>query len=228
MFDSPQRGFTLVEILIAMVIISLMLGAGITMTNRYLQGVRWDRLFDRLERQFLDVNTYALAGFTKSDVGDDLAELPEMYHLYFEADQDEFGLWYIESKQRGVVSENERTISFQEHIDDLDVFPIQLNELVLREGPDSETGERRTADSVVMTWSRPFSQLSFRIFDEGSGGLDQSEEGILSSDFDLPEEIEDCQQFPKVCHLTMTFIWPETSVERSMIFDLQKGVTRNY
>jgi len=228
-----KRAFTLVEILVAIVIMSFILVSGISMTVHYIYDMNWDRLFDRLERQFLDINAFALAGFSAAYVesGDDVKELPEMYHMYMESMEDEFGVWYFESRLKdGATSDDQRWITYQKYFD-LDVSPIILEKVVLQEGPTLESGPQITDNNVLISWANPFSQLSFRMY--SSQLLKTGDD--LKQGFTLNPERLGCKDYPKVCALTLYFIRPESLSRKDVVlqaktltFDLQKGIYRDF
>lgn len=224
-----QPGFALVEVLIAVVVISIVLIAAVNMTSRYLVSATWPKLFDAVEQEFLDVNTASLAGFSKSfaDNAENIAEIPDMYHLYFEKGG-EAGVWYLESRMQDPQSDEveQRQITFQE-FETFDVDPLELTKLSLHTTSDPNTNQVLSRDAILMSWSHPFSQLSFQFFDAKMSRTGSE----LSGQFALPDEPTDCVTVGlgdlKNCFVNLQYVRPGTTQEKSVVFGKQKGIYRD-
>lgn len=216
----------MVEILIAVVLICILLIGALALTAPYAADLQWDRLFDRLEQRFLDTNTYALAGVSMAKAVDeeaDVSSIPEMYHLFFKKG-DAGEIWYLETRPllpgESAPSGHNRHITFQQRVD-LDVPVLQLEQILLVDEIEKTTGE--SSDSVLVTWANPFAQLSFR-FDHS---LAFSGDAFLET-FRLGDPDEKCEQYPKTCFLSLTYERPESDDRYKMVFDLQKGIYRDF
>lgn len=218
--------FTLVEVLIAVVLIGVLLIGALTLTAPYAADLQWDRLFDRLEQRMLDTNTYALAGVSMAKAVDEEAgveSIPEMYHLFFQ--KGEAGeLWYLESRPTlpgdAALPGHNRFVTFQQKVD-LDIPVLALEQILLVDEIQKTTG--RSSDSVLLTWQNPFAQLSFR-FDHSLSVAG----GALTDTFRLDEQDEECALFPKTCFLSLSYERPESEERYKMVFDLQKGIYRDF
>lgn len=222
------KAFTLLEILVAMTMVSFVLIGAVSLSFSYVRDLRWNQLFDRLEGKILEANTLALAGFSKKDltVSGDLQNFPDMIHLYLEKgkltgdDEKNANIWFLESKQKtGQSLVNVRTISFQDFFD-LDLFPLELENMVLRQGKDEASGKTVTLPHVFLTWSLPLSRLSFRT------GIMPSFQEIFPNEITFDAPYKECDDNPSFCTLTLNFSRPGTTEEKSLILDLQKGLQR--
>jgi len=203
------KGFTLLEVLLVIVIISLLLLGSVSLTVKYSSDLQWNRLFHRLEQLVLDVNTYALAGLSFGfEEGGSVDDLPDMYHLFIQ--KGEPVLWYLESTAG---EEDERRIVFQEK-HDLEVGVIDLEEIFLQSDTKTENLER-----VLLTWSKPYAQLKFY----GKADI-QFSGGQLDETFDLGEISELCDE---TCSLTLEYQRSGGDLRRVSL-DLQKGISREF
>jgi prepilin-type N-terminal cleavage/methylation domain-containing protein len=225
--NSSKRGFSLIEILIALLVISILLVAALGMTTRFVSEAAWDRLFVRLERQFLDTNTYALAGFSKAFAltGEKIEEVPEMIHLYYELGG-EMGAWYLETKKNeDPALLNDRLIAYQEFLPIDDVEPIVLKSLALIESDDPDSTSLLTRPAVIITWQNPFSLMNFHFFDVKLAKVGEK----LADRFTLPDVPEQCQgPIGANCFLSLTYERPGTTQVKSMVFSKQKGVYKDF
>jgi prepilin-type N-terminal cleavage/methylation domain-containing protein len=213
-----MRAFSLIEILVVMVIISILLLGSISLTVKYSADLQWNRLFNRLEQMVLDVNTYALAGISLGfEQHEEVEELPDMHHLFIS--KGEPVVWYLESRalldDEAAPSSHDRKIVYQEK-QDLDVSSMELEQIFLQES--QEGGERKSYESVLFTWSNPFARLEFLDADlefEGEG---------LKETFMLGEQDEMCGEN---CFLSLGYV-KSGGEGRGILFDLQKGVYRDF
>ncbi|MGE3278897.1 MAG: type II secretion system protein [Candidatus Altimarinota bacterium] len=198
------RGFTLIEVLLVIVMLSMLLLGSVSLTVKYSADLQWNRLFHRLEQLVLDVNTYALAGLSFGfEEGGLVDDLPDMHHLFLQ--KGEPVVWYVESRAD---TGDERKIVFQEP-HDLEVDVIELQEMFLKSDAGTENLER-----VLLTWSKPYAQLSFY------GNVEMPfSGGRLEETFELGEMTEVCDEN---CALTLEYQRGEGELRR-MSFDLQKG-----
>jgi prepilin-type N-terminal cleavage/methylation domain-containing protein len=212
------RAFSLIELLVVMVIISILLLGSISLTVKYSADLQWNRLFNRLEQMVLDVNTYALAGISLGfEEKEEVSELPDMRHLLMM--KGEPIVWYLESRalleDEAAPSSHDRKIVYQEK-QDLDVSSMELDQIFLQES--QEGGERRSFESVLFTWSNPFARLEFLDADlefDGKG---------LKETFVLGEQDEMCESN---CFLSLEYV--KSGAEGSgIMFDLQKGIYRDF
>ncbi len=222
--EKSWRAFTLVEVMVAMIIISILLVSGLGITRHYLQQNAWDTLFQRLERSFQDVNVYALAGFSAgfAESGEQVAELPEMYHLYFESGRDGGAIWYFETRRQDPEgSATKRHISYQDYIE----FPV--NRILMEKVElyaDHTGGGQQTESNVLLTWKNPFAQLSFQpVATELSKAV--GDNTLLESEFDLPADYSGCQNNPDECSMTIIYEREGSTERRQITIDLQKGVS---
>ncbi|MDF2379306.1 MAG: prepilin-type N-terminal cleavage/methylation domain-containing protein [Candidatus Gracilibacteria bacterium] len=231
---SSLRGFSLIEVLVATVMISIVLIGSIGMTTRYIYNYSWPKLFDAVEQEFLDVNTAALAGFSKAFAksGENIAEIPEMYHLYFE-EGDDLGMYYLETRMQDVLSNEveKRQITYQEYVS-VDVDMLKLERIALFATADPSASTVLSREGVLMTWSNPFSQLSFRFLPINKK-MDRVSVNVLVDTFDLPDEPSDCEQSetlktPGNCFVGLKYSRPGTTQEKSVMFGKQKGIYRDF
>lgn len=204
------RGFTLIEVLLVMVIISILLFGSLSLTAKYSANLQWNRLFSRLEQLVLDVNTYALAGvsFGFEASGGVIEELPDMYHLLIK--KGEPVVWYLESRENGAAR---RKIVFQERRD-LNADAMNLEEIFLR-----LNDEQKSEEQVLLTWSNPYARLQF--YPEASlEFLGDTVEEI----FELGEPDELCQEN---CLLNLEYVKADAE-KHAVSFDLQKGIYRDF
>ena len=217
------RGFSLLEILIAMVIVTILLVGSLRIVDSYLAQASWGRLFTQLERSFLDANVYALAGFSAgyADSGDS-ADIPEIYHLYLETGDHGQSLWYLESHRENLEDEpEEQQISFQRYIE-LPVKRIELDRIQLNS--DRVGGSQRTTQQILISWENPFAQLSFYEIANPLTKTANPEE--LETSLTLPDEPYDgCDTNPRECHVELVYQHPGTGVEKQLMIDLQKALT---
>lgn len=210
------KGFTLIEVLLVMMIISILLLGSISLTVKYSADLQWNRVFNRLEQMLLDVNTYALAGISMGYKDGEVVELPGMYHLFIK--KGEPIVWYLESRAlaAGEMGDGDRKIVYQEKRN-LDVLSMELEDIFLRE--DGGGGVEDHSESVLVTWSSPFARLSF--YDQADVEFAGDE---LKETFDLGESSERCEEN---CLLFLEY--QRSGGQMHVIsFDLQKGIYRDF
>jgi len=227
-FTRCLRGFSLLEVLVAVVIVSVLLAGGMHMTSRYVYTSAWDRLFDRIEQQFSDVNVYALAGFSAAyeENIQDLNKVPEYYHLYFRTNDSMVEAWYLETQQIGTQGvDDEYEVVYQQYID-FEVDPIVLEGLSLQNQPDLDKGLIQSYDHVFVTWSNPFADLSFQF--SSAAPTFRSENGSFGETFRLTGPNPVCEDGNTVCHLTLSFLRPGSTDFNRLVLSQQKGVYREF
>ena len=215
------------DVLVAIVIISILVGASVALASRYILSLHWDRLFNGLEQVVFDTNVYSLSGYSVAYLnsgGTDVGVLPEMHHLYFEKGNQDRGVnfWYFESQPKEGGSVGQRIITYKDEIDpEVDLFA--LKDIVFE-----ADGSKVSPSDVLMTWETPLSQLSFRL---NPTGVDDSD--TVPDEFVLPAAAEDCNTMDTVsgkiieCTLTLTYERLGT-VSHTIKFDTGKGVEREF
>lgn len=232
LFHQSRNGFSLIEILVAVSVIAIILVASLGMTTRYVANARFDRLMIKLERAFLDANTYALAGYSKAFAkagGTDVTQVPERYHLYIEKrptgpDASQTSVWYLESKVQSTSQTGEQLQVIYSELSDFEADPLRIADdgLVFFQN-DLGTGTPLSADWILITWQVPFAQLSFQKL---SAPLSISTvPATISLSVPSPSDPVKCDVASQQdCYLHITYERPGTDLKRTMVIGKNKSV----
>lgn len=191
-----MRGFSLAEIMVALVVISLLIVGSYSLTIGFVHEYQWNRVFSKLEDEFLKANTKALAGLSSTK------NIPEQYALYFETGTQEMKMWYLELSSKEIL--------FQFPVFD-DSIPIQLQKIAVLD---------KTAPAALLIFTPPFAQLNFYLL---SAALPKDSEFVMKPNIEI-SQTPACSS--DTCALELTFVRPGTSNQRTVLIDLQKGIER--
>lgn len=216
------RAFTVLEVLVSLMIISVIVVGGLMVSSRYALRNYWEELFQSVEQEFFTTNVYALSGVSVQglDLGVSLDEedLPEMHHLYFQTGNDG-KLWYVETRQKEGGTSSQREVVFDEQkVFDLNYF--KLNSLELFQ--DEETAVGVSEPAVLMTWTGPLAQLTFHFISSPLVGGSS-----FPAEFVMPDEPSHCVDTPDQCLIKTTFE-DRAGNTKAMFIDLQKGVSKEF
>lgn len=214
----------MMEILVALMIISIIMVGSLMLGRRYAIRSYWDKLFQMAQQQFLETNVYALSGVTARylDLGVPVnqEELPEMHHLYWQVGEEGI-VWYLETKQKDykTMAVMDRELVFDQEVTfDLPYFTIRKLELY----QDEETSVSGiSGDAALITWTGPLAELSFHFFDNGLAS------SSFPAEFTMTEQPEHCVDSPDKCMLKITFE-NNAGIQKAMFFDLQKGIYKDF
>jgi|CXWL01.1.fsa_nt_gi prepilin-type N-terminal cleavage/methylation domain-containing protein len=214
------RAYTLIEVIIAMVIITLLLLGAIGLVRSYSMSLQWDRLFSVLEQEFFNANVYALAGVAANSADDEdplVSVLPGMRHLYFQKG-DVSQLLYLETVENGA----KRKIIFSRRLKIDPAGDVNLKKIEFFDGFFEPPELLGASDQLLMSWASPLSELTFHGFSEDlfSNEVLNGQESFL-----LPPVELRCEKHPDQCLIKITF-QDQRGDERGEFFDVQKGVER--